>query len=73
MGIPISYLILKSVHYFIEAFNGEIYPSRMLGQSIGVITFVVMSWLMFNEPITIKHALCIFLAFVIIGIQLFWK
>lgn len=73
MGIPVSYLILKSVHYFIESFHGEIWPSRLLGQSIGVITFSVMGWFMFQEKITIKTAVCLILAFTIVIIQFAWK
>jgi di/tricarboxylate transporter len=73
MGIPVSYLILKSVHYFIEAFNGEIWPSRLLGQSIGVVTFSVMGWFMFQEKITMKTFVCLLLAFAIVFIQVYWK
>lgn len=73
MGIPVSYLILRSVHFFIEAFNGESWPSRLIGQSIGVITFSVMSWIMFSEKITLKTAVCIVLAFTIVVIQFAWK
>jgi len=73
MGIPVSFLILKSVHYFIQAFNGEIWPSRLLGQSIGVITFSIMGWFMFHEKITIKTIVCLILAFTIVIIQFAWK
>lgn len=73
MGVPISYLIIKSVHYFVNAFNGEIWPSRLIGQSIGVIVFGVMGWLMFSEKMTIKTIVCITLAMSIVVIQVAWK
>lgn len=73
MGVPISYLILKSVHCFIDAFDGEIWPSRLLGQSIGVITFSILGWLMFQEKMTTKTAVCLILAFTIVIIQFAWK
>lgn len=72
MGIPVSYLILKSVHYFIEAFDSQ-WASRLVGQSIGVIVFSIMNWIMFSEKITIKTAVCITLAMTIVVIQVAWK
>jgi multidrug transporter EmrE-like cation transporter len=73
MGIPVSYLLIKSVHHFIEAFHGEIWPSRLIGQSIGVATFSVMGWFMFQEKMTMKTIICLTLAFCIVFIQIYWK
>ena len=33
-SIPISWLYLKSVGYFVESFSGEIWPSRLIGFGI---------------------------------------
>lgn len=73
MGLPVSYFILKSVHHFIDAFDGEIWPSRLLGQSIGVITFSFMGWWIFQEKMTMKTIVCLILAFTIVIIQFAWK
>ena len=35
VSIPIAWLYIKSVEYFVESFNGEIWPSRLIGFSIG--------------------------------------
>ena len=72
-GIPVSYLLIKSVHYFIEIFNGEIWPSRLIGQSIGVVMFSIMGWLMFSEKLTAKTIVCIILAMTVVIIQFAWK
>ena len=73
MGLPISFLIIKSVHYFIEAFNGQIYPSRILGFIIGIFVFSIMGWIMFGERLSLKTLVCLGLCGVIMLVQLFWK
>ena len=73
MGIPISFMFMKSVKNFVLAFGGEIWPSRLLGFGIGVIIFTIMSELMFKEPFTLKTGVCLFLGLLIILTQLFWK
>jgi hypothetical protein len=72
-GIPISMLFMYSVKNMITAFNGEMWPSRLIGFSIGAIVFTLLSWKVFDEPLTTKTYVCLFLSFLILMIQLFWK
>jgi multidrug transporter EmrE-like cation transporter len=73
MGIPTSFMYMQSVKYFVEAFNGEIWPSRLIGFGIGVIVFSLMSHYLFKEPFTMKTGICLSLGLCIILVQLFWK
>jgi multidrug transporter EmrE-like cation transporter len=73
MGLPISFMFMQSVKNFVLAFDGQIWPSRLLGFGIGVIVFSVMSFLLFKEQFTLKTILCLFLGLCIILIQIFWK
>jgi hypothetical protein len=73
MGSPISFMFMKSVRNFVEAFDGQIWPSRLLGFGLGVIVFSAMSSLLFKEPITLKTGICLGLGLLIILTQLFWK
>ena len=73
MGIPISLLFIYSVRYFTLAYDGQIWPSRLIGFGIGVIVFTGMSHFLFKEPITLKTLICLSLGIAIILIQLFWK
>jgi hypothetical protein len=72
-AIPISWLFIKSVESFVGYFNGEIWPSRLIGFAIGVIVFALMSYFLFKEPITTKTFICLMLACCILGVQIFWK
>ena len=73
MGIPISYCFMISVKNFVGAFDGQIWPSRLIGFGIGVIVFTFMSYLLFKEPLTTKTLICLGLGVCIILIQIFWK
>ena len=73
LGIPISLLFMFSVRNLVTAYNGEMWPSRLIGFGIGVIIFAVMSHLMFKEPINTKTFICLGLGACIILIQILWK
>jgi len=73
MGIPISLLFMTSVKNFVLAYDGAIWPSRLIGFGIGVVVFTIMSHYLFRGPLTLKTLICLGLGLCIISIQLFWK
>ena len=73
MGIPISYFFILSVRNFVEAFDGQIWPSRLIGFGIGVIIFTAMAQFMFKEPLSTKTLVCLSLGTLIVLIQILWK
>jgi hypothetical protein len=73
MGIPISMLFMYSVKNMVMAFDGQMWPSRLIGFSIGAIVFSLLSWTIFNEPLTTKTIVCLVLAVAILLVQLFMK
>jgi hypothetical protein len=72
-GVLISYLFIKGVGLMAEAANGEIWPSRVLPSSTGIIIFAILTWLLLGQGISAKTGICIVLSFCIIAIQIFWK
>ena len=73
IGIPVSMLFMYSVKNIVLAYGGEMWPSRLIGFSIGTIVFTYFSWVLFGEPLTIKTIICLILSFSILGVQLFMK
>lgn len=73
MGIPISMLFMYSVKNMVAAFDGQMWPSRLIGFSIGAVVFSLLSWSVFSEPLTTKTIICLILAFGILLVQLFVK
>ena len=73
LGLPISYLFMISVKHFVAAYDGQIWPSRLIGFGIGVIVFGLMSHWLFKEPFTLKTLICLGLGSLIVLIQILWK
>lgn len=73
LGFPISLLFMYSVRNLIVAFEGQLWPSRLIGFAVGAIIFGVMSHFMFKEPFTVKTFVSMCLAACIVVIQIVWK
>lgn len=73
IGIPVSYMFIHSSRLLVNAFDGQLWPSRLIGFGVGIAVYIIMSRLWFNEPITLKTFTCLLLSTAIILIQLFWK
>ena len=72
-GFPLSLLYLLSVKHMVAHFEGNLWPSRLVGFAIGAIVFTFMSWMWFREPITMKTAVCLMLSLAIMAVQILWK
>jgi hypothetical protein len=73
IGLPISYLLINFTKYCALAFEGQIWPGRLIGFGVGIIVFTIMSWVLMKEPVNAKTAVCLSLAAGILFIQIFWK
>jgi hypothetical protein len=73
MAIPITYLFLTASKYTVEGFGGDIWANRFIGFSMGVVSYAILTQLVFGQPISWKVAAQIGLAIGIISIQTFWK
>ena len=72
-GVPISYCYIWATHHLVIAFDGELWPQRLIGFSMGMISFAFLTWFHLNQAITLKTAVTLALAFMIVLIQVFWK
>lgn len=72
-SIPISFCYIKSVQLYVGGFDGQIWPSRLIGFALGIVIFTLMSWMLFKEQLTLKTIVSLMLAFLIVVVQLFWK
>ena len=69
LGVPISYALLYSTKYGFEGF-GELWPIRLLGFAVGMITFPIITWIVIGEGITLKILISLMLAAIIMILQL---
>ena len=72
-GIPISYMYLYATKWSVVGFEGELWPSRLIGFAMGMVSFALLTYLHFNQAITIKTAVTLTLATAIVVIQIVWK
>ena len=72
-GIPASVCFWYGTRIAVDATN-EAWASRMLGFGMSYVTFPLLTWWLLHESMfTTKTMICVFLSFVIVGVQLFWK
>ena len=69
VGIPISYALMYSTKYGYAGF-GELWPIRLLGFAVGMMTFPFITYIVLGEGITLKTGISILLATVILLLQL---
>jgi len=73
LGIPISYVYIYATHHLVIAFDGQLWPQRLIGFAMGMLSFAFLTWFHLNEAITAKTAVTLALAAAIVLIQVFWK
>ena len=72
-GIPISFIYIYSTKYTTEAFDGDLWPQRLIGFAMGMIAFAFLTYIHLNQAITLKTAVTLALATAIVVIQIIWK
>lgn len=73
MGVPISYVYIIATRDLVTAFDGELWPQRLIGFSMGMVAFAFLTWFHLNQAITTKTAITLVLALAIVLIQVLWK
>lgn len=72
-GIPVGYSYILATTYTVAAFDGAVWPSRLLGFAMGILAFTILTLIHMNESITLKTGIVLILALSIILIQVLWK
>ena len=73
MGVPVSFVYIYATQYLVEAFNGDLWPQRLIGFSMGMFAFAFLTYIHLNQAITLKTAVTLALATAIVVIQIIWK
>lgn len=73
LGVPISYIYIYATHYTVQGFDGSLWPQRLIGFSMGMISFAFLTYIHLNETLTPKTLVTLGLATAIVLIQVLWK
>lgn len=72
-GIPASICFWYGTKLVMDVTN-EAWSARMLGFGMSYVTFPILTWWLLNETMfTTKTMVCVFLSFMIVTVQLFWR
>ena len=53
LGIPISYIYIYATDYTVQAFDGNLWPQRLIGFAMGIVSFAFLH----DENVVIKKAI----------------
>ena len=73
MGVPISWLYIEATRMGFIAFDGLIWPGRLLGFAMGILTFAICANMFMGEGLNTKTIISLILATILTFIQVFWK
>ena len=73
LGIPISWLYIEATRLGFIAFDGVIWPGRLLGFAAGIFTFAICANVFMGEGLSTKTIVSLVLATALVCIQIFWK
>ena len=72
-GLPISWLYIEATRLGFIAFEGVIWPGRLLGFAAGIFTFAICASVFLGEGLNTKTVVSLILATALVCIQVFWK
>ena len=72
-GIPISLGYIWATKFAFAAFDGTLWPGRLLGFAMGIISFTILTNYYMGEGVSLKVIISLILAIALVLIQVFWK
>ena len=72
-GVPISLGYIYATKWAFIAFDDLLWPGRLLGFALGIISFTIFTNYFMGEGITPKVVVSLLLAVLLVLIQAFWK
>ena len=72
-GIPISLGYIWATKFAFAAFDGTLWPGRLIGFAMGIISFAILTNYYMGEGISTKVIVSLILAITLVYIQVFWK
>ena len=72
-GIPISLGYIWATKFAFAAFDGTLWPGRLIGFAMGIISFAMLTNYYMGEGISTKVIVSLILAITLVLIQVFWK
>tara|TARA_R110001583_G_scaffold163142_4_gene315323 strand:- start:2710 stop:3054 length:345 start_codon:yes stop_codon:yes gene_type:complete len=72
-GVPIGYGFILATKYGYSGFDGQLWPQRLLGFALGIMSFAFCTYWFLGEGLSSKTFVSLVLAVGLVLIQIFWK
>jgi hypothetical protein len=69
VGVPISYLLMWASDLAYEGMDSKLWPGRFMAFAIGMVVFTILTSTLLGEGLTVKSGLSLFLALLILILQ----
>jgi len=73
LGVPISFAYIFATAYVVEYYEGDLWPSRLIGFAAGIVSFSFLTYMYMGEGLSLKTLITLILAIIIVLIQVFYK
>ena len=72
-GSVISYIFIKATYLVASYYDGQLWPGRFIGFTLGILSFSILTYLIMGEGLNTKTIISLILAILLICVQIFWK
>jgi hypothetical protein len=64
---------MMATKYLYTAMDNSLWSVRLIGFSMGVFSFTILTYLFMNEGLNVKNSITLALSVIIVLMQVFWK
>ena len=65
-------MFFKATRLSYIAFDGVLWPGRLIAFGISIIVFTMLTWVLLGEAITMKTFVSLILSIIIVLVQIIW-
>jgi hypothetical protein len=73
LAMPASIGYILATKYLYTAMHNSLWSVRLIGFSMGVFSFTILTYLFMNEGLNVKNSITLALSVIIVLLQVFWK
>jgi hypothetical protein len=73
LAMPASVGYMMATKYLYTAMHNSLWSVRLIGFSMGVFSFTILTYLFMNEGLNVKNSITLALSVIIVLLQVFWK
>ena len=73
LAMPASVGYMMATKYLYTAMDNSLWSVRLIGFSMGVFSFTILTYLFMNEGLNVKNSITLALSVIIVLLQVFWK